>query len=70
MDLSPLESLFLYGVQALTVPSLISKQVREDVPPFLYVLKEFLILLVHVVKVGFNIPLRGWRLILGALLGM
>jgi hypothetical protein len=44
--------------------------VREDVPPFLYVLEEFLILLVHVVKVGFNIPLGGWRLILGALLCM
>lgn len=70
MDLSPLESLFLYGIQAFTVPELISEQVREYVPTFLYVLKEFLILFVHVVKVGFNIPLRGWWLILGALLGM
>jgi hypothetical protein len=44
--------------------------VREDVPPFLYVVEEFLILLVHVVKVGFNIPLRGWWVILSSLLGM
>jgi hypothetical protein len=44
--------------QALTVPGLIPEQVREDVPPFLNDLEEFLILLVHVVKVGLNIPLR------------
>jgi hypothetical protein len=58
----------LNGDQALTVPGLIPEQVREDVPPFLNDLEEFLILLVHVVKVGLNIPLRRRWLILSALL--
>jgi hypothetical protein len=60
----------LYGHQAVTVPRLISEQVRENIPPFLNDLEEFLILLVHVVKVGLNIPLRGRWLILIALLDM